>query len=234
MQDWTERRIVLAADSVGFRVNDMLVEGRVNTDPDAIRAIVNIRKGDPLFAFEPHEAKEMLEKLSWVKTAEVQRRLPDTIYVSLIERKPLALWQRDGRVSLIAEDGTVLTDNNIERFKDLLIITGKEAPTRAAALIQSLEAEPLIDKRTESASLIAGRRWDIHLDDGKIVKLPEDDLGYALRRLAAMQEEDRILDRDLLSIDVRERDRITVQTRPGEAQDYKAGFQPTSSSSGAL
>ncbi|MEM6780934.1 MAG: FtsQ-type POTRA domain-containing protein [Pseudomonadota bacterium] len=222
--EWAEFKMVNASGTLGFTAENVLVEGRMYTDPDAIRAIVNIQKGDPLFALNPAEAKDMLEKLSWVKSAEVQRRLPDTLYIELEERQPLALWQRNKRVSLIDREGKILTEQKLKRFKDLVIVTGKAAETEAENLIKHLNAEPTIRARTEAAAFISERRWDVKLKDGKTIRLPEDDIGFALHRLAKLDEEEGILDRAILSIDLRQRDRISVQTSPNSVENYKASY----------
>lgn len=210
----------------GFAVENILVEGRVYTDTDTLKAITNIQKGDPLFSFHPAEAQDMIEKLSWVRVAHVERRLPDTIYIGLEERKPLALWQREKRVSLIDEEGVVLTDHKLERFKDLMIVVGKQAPEKSPAFLKMLEAEPSIKERAEAASLVSDRRWDVKLESGAVVKFPEENLELALRRLAVTHEEEGILDKNVGVIDVREPDRITVRTKPGAVQEYKAGYNP--------
>ncbi len=210
----------------GFVVENILVEGRSYTDPDAIMAILNIKKGDPVFSFEPQPAQDMLNKLSWVKEARVQRRLPDTIYVGLVERKPMALWQYKGKVKVIDEEGETLTSDKLARFKDLLIVTGEDAPGRAYLLIEALDFEPDIQQRSESAMLVSGRRWDLTLTGGIKVRLPEEEIGFALRRLASAHEESALLDKDIKSIDLREAERIIVQTRPGAVQDYRATFEP--------
>ncbi len=223
--DWTWQKTMDVTADMGFAVRDILVEGRVYSDPDVLRALINIEKGDPLFSFDPEEARTLIEKIAWVKTAHVERRLPDTIYIGLVEREPLALWQKDKKLRLIDEEGEVLTDRNLKRFKALVIVAGRDAPEHAPALIATLAAEPALAKRVESASRIGARRWDLKLNDGTIVKLPEEDIGFALRRLAVAQEEDELLDKDIVSVDLRETDRIIVRTRPGAVQEYKAGLK---------
>lgn len=204
----------------GFAVNSILVDGREYTDSDTLKAMIGMERGAPILAFDPAVAKTEIEKLSWVKKAHVERRLPDTLYIRLEERTPLALWQRNKRLSLIDEEGVILTDQNLERWKDFLIVVGDDAPANAATLLEMLEAEPLVRARVEAATFVAGRRWDLRLKSGADIKLPEEDMGLALRRLAVNHEEEGILDKDVLSIDVREEGRITVRTKPGAAQDF--------------
>lgn len=217
--DWANYKIIQASANVGMRLDNLLVEGREHTNPDALKAIINIQKGDPLFALNPQEAKDMIERLSWVREAQVQRRLPDTIYIHLTERTPMALWQHDKELKLIDVDGHVITESNLKPFKNLIVLTGAQAPQHAFGLLNTLRAEPLVMERVESAMLVSSRRWDLRMDDGKIVKLPEDDLGYALRRLADMQEKEHILDRNVLAFDLRESDRIIVQSHPDADTD---------------
>lgn len=217
----------------GFAVKKIDVDGRHYTDVDTLKAMLNIEKGDPIFSFEPAKAKTLLEKISWVKTAHVERRLPDTIYIKLTERKPFALWQRNQKLALVDSDGVILTTENLQNFKDLIILVGDDAPKKASALLVMLQAEPLIEERVEAATLVGGRRWDLKLKSGADVKLPEDELGLALRKLATNHEEDGILDKNVLSIDVREGDRITVRTKPGAVQEFNAGATPTSATAGS-
>jgi cell division protein FtsQ len=220
---WTEDKIYRETADRGFVINNVLVEGRVNTDPDMLRALLDVNRGDPVFAFNPREAKDLIERLTWIKEAHVERRLPDTVYIGLRERVPLALWQDKGKIRLVDNEGVTLTDKNLGKFGDLLIIVGDDAPLHAPELVNMLGAEPDIRGRIEAATWVGERRWDLKLKNGMTVKLPESDLGLALARLSQAQDKDGLLDRDVTVIDVRESDRITVRTKPGAVEEYKGG-----------
>ena len=235
--DWVQNKIIATTAAMGFVVDDVYVEGRVHTDPAILKAIINVDKGSPLFSFNPADAKTFIERISWVETAHVERRWPGTIYIALEERKPIALWQKNKKLHLLDEKGAVIAANSLAPFKDLIIVLGEDAPKLAPALIADLMAEDTLFPRIESAMRVSGRRWDIALKNGLKIKLPEDDIGYALRTLAAEEESENILDKDLETIDLRDPSRMIVRTRPGAAQeyngayhDYKAGFQPASNS----
>lgn len=223
---WTHTKILNITADAGFKVNNILVEGREYTDPQVLKAIVNVEKGDSIFAFDPAHAKEMIGKISWVKDALIERRFPDTIYINIKERTPMALWQRNQRLSLIDTEGVVLTDDHIEKFKNYIVVVGDDVPAQAPKFIKLLLSEPEIVNKLEAASLKSGRRWDLVLKSGAVVKLPEEDTVLALRRLSQMQEEKQILDKDVKTIDVREPNRILVRTQPGAVQQYQAGFHP--------
>ena len=212
-----DRMIAWSVDA-GFTVQNVLVEGRVNTDADVIMAILNVDKGDPIMAFHTRAAREMIEKITWVKGGSVERRLPDTIYVNIIEHQPYALWQKDKKVTVINDEGKVLSRTNLSRFKKLLLVVGNDANTRARDIKTLLHAEPVVEVLVKSASYVSGRRWDLHLENGMVLKLPEHDAEMALSKIARFQIKDNILAKDIKIIDLRDPSRIVVEARPGAAK----------------
>lgn len=224
MGDWATNKTYEIAAANGFYVQDILVDGRHYTDRDVLLALLNTERGDPIFAFDPQEAKDMIERISWVKEAHVERRLPQTIYIGLIEREPVALWQNKKKVRLIDIDGVTITDTDIAPFKGLPIVVGETAPLVYPVLRPLLIAEPEINNRLEAVIRVGDRRWDMELKNGLTVKLPEENVALALRNLARMQTEDNIFGKDLTEIDMRVEGRVTVRTRPGAVQEYKASF----------
>lgn len=228
LYDWAHDQVMAMTAERGFIVQNIYVEGRQYTDAETLMAILNVEKGDPLFTFAPDEAKEMIEKISWVKSAHVSRQLPNSIFIELEERTPMALWQRNKQLSLIDTHGVILTDKNLGDFKDYIVVVGVDVPERAPDFMKLLAAEPEILNKIEAAKSISGRRWDITLKSGAVVKLPENEIPLALRRLAKMQEEENIMDKDISVIDVREMTRITVRTKPGAVHEYRANFNADS------
>lgn len=213
-REWVRARLVTFAANMGYRVQNLYIEGRQFTDPDIVRGVVNVRRGDPLFDFDPDTARDLLMKVSWVKDAVVRRQLPDTIYIHMTERQPMALWQQGGKVRVIDRDGTPLT-TDLRGFNTLPLVVGDGANIHAASLLDLIAAESTLATRVENALWVGSRRWDLMLNGGMVVKLPEDDLGLAIKRLADTQTREQILDKDLLVIDLREPDRVVVRARPG-------------------
>lgn len=229
--EWSRIKTIEITADAGFTVENILVEGRVNTDPDVLLGLVNVRKDDPLLSFQPNAAKELIERIAWVKSVKVERRLPDTIYIELEERQPLALYQKDKKLFLIDVDGETITDFGLNRFKDLLLVSGTGAPENAYTLVKNLNVEESLLPYIEAASFISDRRWDLKTHSGITIKLPAEDIGLALRRLALFQEDNQILDKELEHIDLRNQSRILVQAAPGKVQEYsinqfKAGYSP--------
>lgn len=224
VREWGRERLVYLAANMGYRIDNIYVEGRNYTEADLLRGIINMEKGDPLFAFDPATARDLLRKVSWIKDANVRRVMPDTIYIDITERQPLALWQFEGKVRVVDADGVVLT-SELKPFASLPLVVGEGANKKVSDLMALLDAEPDLKSRVEAANWVGDRRWDLTMKDGLLIKLPEDDVGLALRKLADSQHRDRLLDKDIALVDLREADRFVVRTKPGAVQEYKASFK---------
>jgi cell division protein FtsQ len=209
----------------GLEVQEVLVEGRNETDRAAVMAAIQVKSGDPIMKFDPEVARAGLECLRWVATATVERRLPNTVFVKLDERRPMALWQRDGKLALIDRDGEVLTERELGRYNNLLQIIGADAPKHAQELLGHLGTVPTLFQRVNSATRIGGRRWDLRLTNGVVIRLPESDIGGALHHLVDQEAKQPVLDRDIVAVDLRLPDRLVIQTSATAAQRRRAPEQ---------
>ena len=212
-----ERTLAMTVDA-GLGVRNVLVTGRERTPGADILAALDVDTGAPILAFDPEAARDAVAALPWVRNVVIERRFPDTIYLRLEERRPLALWQSDRSMRVIDADGVVLTENGLEDYAALPLVVGLGAPDHAGPLLEKLAARPAIAERVEAAILVSERRWDLRLDNGVNVRLPEKGIDEALLRLSEIEANNGLLDRDIVSIDLRIGDRLVVQTTPGASQ----------------
>lgn len=205
---------------LGLVVTDIQVEGRHTTDAATILAALDARYGTPILAVNPARAKQQLEALPWVRSATIERRLPGTIAVYLVERHPLAVWQHDGKQELIDQDGTVIPVTDLSRFAKLPTVVGDDQARHGAAqLIGLLSSEPDIFSRVSAAVLVGDRRWDVHIDGTIDVMLPEDDMAGAWSKLAELQRTSQILQRNVEVIDMRLPDRLVMRVTDTTSKD---------------
>ncbi len=197
--------------AAGLVVEEVLVEGRRETPRDAILSALRIRRGDPILALDPAAIRERLLGIGWIADARVERRLPDTLFLRIRERRPIAIWQRKGRFFLVGRDGVTITSRGIERYPRLKVIVGEDAPKYAAALLAMLSSEPDLMDRVVAAVRVGGRRWNLRLDNGIDVHLPEENAAEAWRRLARYEREHRLLQREIVAVDLRMPDRLIVR-----------------------
>ena len=65
--------------------------------------------------------------------------------IDIVERTPFALWQHDGRLSVISDDGAVLQGYVTPRFLKLPLVVGKGAETRAKDFLALLAHYPRVN-----------------------------------------------------------------------------------------
>lgn len=217
-------RALAASAALGLVVRDIEVEGRETTDAATIMAALAADRGTPILAVSPSLAKEKLEGLPWVRSAAIERRLPDTLMVRLVERHPLAVWQHAGKHELIDREGAVIPVKDLTRFARLPTVVGDDAASRAAALIDMLAREPELAARVTAAVRVDDRRWNLRIDNAIDVLLPETNPAEAWARLAAQERANTLLQRDIQTVDMRLPDRLVlrpVSPPPGEAAPAK-------------
>jgi cell division protein FtsQ len=191
-------RIADATAKLGLRVDHVVIEGRANTPEPLLRAAIGINHGEPILGFSLD-----VERLSWVDYATIERRLPSTVVVHLVERRPFAIWQYQGKFVLIDRNGQVVANQDVAQFKQLPLVVGRGAPEAAAPLIDALTDRPALLARVIGAVRVSDRRWNLALKGGINVMLPEGHEVAALDRLMALQQEHDLLDRPLEVVDMR-------------------------------
>lgn len=226
---YSANRLLDGTARLGLVVADIKVEGRETTDRDTILAALGAAPGTPILAMSPSRAREQLESLPWVRSAVVERRLPDTLYVRLVERKPLALWQHGGKLELIDRAGAVIPVTRLDRFAKLPMVVGESAARHAAELLDMLATEPDLASRVSAAIRVGDRRWNLRIDNAIDVLLPADAAASAWAQLARLERSSSILKRDVQVVDVRLPDRLFLRVGPEppakEAPTSKKGRQ---------
>ena len=203
------------AKRIDLRVETITIDGRQNTPEPLLRAALGVNVGDPILGFSVEAARQRIESLSWVEHVAVERRLPGTIYVAMAERRPFAIWQTQGKFVLIDRDGQTVTNEDVAAFGELPLVVGAGAPPHAAALLDQLAAAPDIKDHVAAMVRVGDRRWNLQLKNGTIVMLPEGHEDAALKRLHDLQTAQALLDRPLISVDMRLPDRLAVRTKQG-------------------
>ncbi len=208
----------------GLSVERLTIEGRNNASPQRLKEIIDVTPGEPILKVDLKRISDDLADIGWIEEARVERHFPNTIHINVKERTPVAIY-KDGRVrSLIDKDGFILSYSpaEINRFNSLITVSGDGAEFAAETLVRTLAAEPEIGQNVMFAQRQGDRRWDLTLKSGVQIFLPEKDYGLAIKRLSDINKSKKLLDKEILSIDIRMDDRLIVKTKPGAVKEYNA------------
>ena len=207
-----------AANAAGFSIAAVAVTGERHLSREEILAAAGVTAHASLLFFDVADGRARLLTNPWIAEATVQRYLPDRLAISISERVAFALWQKAGRVGVIASDGTVLEPYVLRRYADLPLVVGIGAETRAREFLAMLDRRPELRANVRACVLVAERRWNLRLKNGVDVRLPEFDVEQALDQLAALERDTKLSNRDITAIDLRLADRITVRLSDGALQ----------------
>lgn len=215
------QRLVAATSAAGFVVTRVYSEGRSLADERSLADALAPYYGKPILTVDLDELKSRVEKVSWVRSASVGRRLPDTLWVRLEEHRPIARWLDGKQQVLVSDAHEVVRVQDAARFKQLPLLFGKGAPERAEELLRLVAGEPVLVEHVTGARLVGERRWDVYLDGRVEVRLPEAAPETAWRRLAAEQHASALLDRAITAVDLRNPEWLTIEV-PEAAIQAKA------------
>ena len=207
-----------AANAMGMRIATVSLSGQRQVSREEIFAAAGVTENASLLFLDVADARTKLEAIPWIAEATVRKLYPDRLQITVTEREAFALWQFDGKVSMIAADGTVLAAKVEPRFAALPFVVGKGAAPRARDFLALLDAQPAIRDSVRAVIFVAERRWNLRLKNGIDVRLPETEVPRALAALARFDREKSLLSRDIAAVDLRLPDRLTVRLSDAAAQ----------------
>jgi len=213
------------ANSAGFRITSVAINGRKQLTQDEVLAIGGVNGHSSLLFLDAATLRDRLKANPWIADATVLKLYPGQLQIDIVERSAFALWQQDGRISVIADDGAVLEPYLSRRFVSLPLVVGKGAETRARDFLALLARYPQIKSVTKAAILVGERRWNLRIKDGLDVRLPENDVGNALAELSRLDKEEKLFSRDIVAVDMRLPDRLTVQLSDDAAKAREELFK---------
>ncbi|MGB8397370.1 cell division protein FtsQ/DivIB [Bradyrhizobium sp.] len=213
------------ANSAGFRITTVAINGRRQLSQDEVLAIGGVNGRSSLLFLDAAVVRDRLKANPWISDATILKLYPGQLKIDIVERSAFALWQQDGRLSVISDDGAVLEPYVSRRFAALPLVVGKGADVRARDFLALLDRYPQVRAVTRAAILVGERRWNLRLRDGLDIRLPENDVGNALAALSKLDREDKLFSRDIVAVDMRLPDRLTVQLSEDAARAREELFR---------
>lgn len=215
---WARGWLWPTAEFVGLTVQTIEIQGHRQDSEVALKAAAQVETGMPIFTMDVQAIQERISALPGVKFASVQTLLPNTVRIQVEEREPFALWQRRGELAVVDEAGAIITAQPDNRYVGLPLIVGQGAEKAAPALFAELEKYPELRKRIRALVYVAERRWNLSLEEGIDVKLPEAGINEALADFQRLEREHAMLEKDITMIDLRFSDRVIVRLSDGAAE----------------
>ena len=202
---------------MGFAMKRVEIKGAVHIRQIDVYNIVFDQPSTAMPLVDLEATRQRLLRFGWVRDARVSRRLPDTLVVDIVERRPAAIWQHNQRLALIDMDGVVLEAVRLDAMPDLPLLIGPAANLHAAELARLTQAAPNLKPAMAGASWVGGRRWDLRFQTGEVLALPEGEAAArkALTKFASMDQAVQLLGKGYVRIDMRDPKRMLIRL-PGD------------------
>jgi cell division protein FtsQ len=218
IQSFIKETAHATANAAGLRIATVSLSGERQVSREEIFAAAGVTDHTSLLFLDVADARAKLEAIPWIAEATVRKLYPDRLQITVTEREAFALWQVDGKVAVIAADGTVVSREVERRLAGLPFVVGNGAAGRARKFLAVLDRYPAIRDQVRASILVAERRWNLRLKNGLDVRLPDTDVEAALATLTKLDREKSLLTRDIMAVDLRIPGQITVRLSDAAAQ----------------
>ena len=205
-------------NAAGFAVGNITITGNERTSADAVHAALGFAEGDSIFTVDPQEVRTRLMELPWAADVVVRRSYPGSVAITLIEKRPFALWHDGTNILVVERSGAVILGQQPQSFAHLPVLLGEGAPQMAAPLIDALSEQRAVSARLRAAERVAERRWNLLLVGAVTVRLPEEGWENELAELERLIVDRGVLERDIEMIDLRYPDNYIFRLHNGDSR----------------
>lgn len=197
----------------GFRIRRVQIQGASPIATGDIVRAAGVFRDQPILGLDLRALRARVESVGWIKEARVIRLLPDTLVISVVQRRQMAVWQHEGRTVVIDDHGQVISEANPARFAKLPLVVGAGGAAAAPGILPVLAQRPKLMARMDALVRVDDRRWDLRMKDGSLIQLPAAGEEEALMQLEQLDQRSRILDLGFERIDLRNPDVVAVRPR---------------------
>ena len=199
----------------GIRFQNAYIIGNINIPEEDLQNLLEPLYNKPLFNIDLDKISEELLNNTWVEeVVAVSRKLPREIEIIIREKTPIALWQINQKFYLTDTNGDIIETKYLGNFKNLLHVVGEGANVYAQDLIDKLYKYPEIERNITSAIRKGARRWDLLMQNGTIIQMPESGFDNALEYLHKMNIEKRLQKEKIKFLDLRIKGKYYIEKIP--------------------
>ena len=216
----------------GLPIRSVTISGAHELHQNEVLKLAGIGAHRSLLFLDVAAVRKHLTDVPLIKEASVSKLYPSRLLIEIEERQPYALWQKNGAVSIVAADGTPIDDMHDKRFERLPLVVGEGANTHLDDYMAILQAAGEFRTRIRAGIFVSQRRWSLKTDNGIDIDLPETGAADAIARLAQLEHDGHILQKDILSLDLRIPGRVVARLTE-DATAARAAMLATKKKKGA-
>ena len=204
-----------------FLVNVMAIDGASIGISEDIREIVPIDFPISSFDLDLKQIQDRIAELPAVDRVTVRIRPGGIMQVTVRERDPVILWRTREGLDLVDTQGFVVAQAKTRQLHaEMPLMAGAGAENHVAEALALYSAAGPLAQRMRGVVRVGERRWDVVLDRGQRILLPEVGAVEALERVIALSQAQDMLARDIVTVDMRLADRPTIRISDRAVEEW--------------
>jgi cell division protein FtsQ len=199
-----------------FAVRHLEIIGAQHTTPGDLETVRQRYIGANLFNLDIARLRRDVSSLPWVSRVEIEKRLPDTLRVRVVERTPIALADSGGSIRYVDEQGTPFAGLSPSIGDADLPLIGSAQPAelpRCVAILRQVRAQDpeLYARISEIRALTPHGFAFFDRELHAFVYANEEDLSSKWRDLRAIVRAEHLARGDIAYADLRFNGQVVVK-----------------------
>jgi cell division protein FtsQ len=203
-----------------FAVRNIEIAGAVHTQRAALEAITRHYIGLNLFKIDIARVQSDLHALPWIQRIAIEKKVPNTLRIKVVERVPVALAMHDGTLRYVDASGVVcgelspaVGDSDLPIVRDDYEKQGGPELVRSVQFIDDLRAkDPIVYSRIGEVRPIAPRGFAIFDRDlDATIYANGDDVSSKFRDLYSIAQSEKLGRSQIEYADLRFSGRIVIK-----------------------
>ncbi len=196
------------SQKLNFSLKKIELQEQLKYCPSIRNLLGDIKPDTSIFLISITDIKTKLESLDCISSVNIEREYPDTIKIQVHEKQPIAIWQNEQNFYYITENGSVMSIRKLKNIEKFIVVAGSNAPIHTPGLVSFLELDQELMSQVTSAIWVGNRRWNIKLENGMLIKLPEINPEIAWNKFIKINNDAEFKEKNYKSVDLRIQDRI--------------------------
>ena len=148
---------------------------------DIEEKLSNIHKKN-IFFIKKEDIEELLKEIDFLEKIEVKRKYPNTVIIKIFETKPIAILFRNKVKYLLDSSSNLISFKDNINVNRLPSVFGEEAEKNFIYFFNQLKKNNFPNKQIKNFYYFQIGRWDLQLVNNKIIKLPDNNIDYAINK----------------------------------------------------
>jgi len=155
-----------------FLIKKIIINNTQLVKKSVIQERLNVMYKKNIFLIKRKYIQESLQKIDFLEKIEVKKKYPDTIIVSVIETKPIAIIYKNQKKYFLDTSSNLIPFSEIKDIKNLPNVFGEGSQKHLVNFVKKLEKNNFPINKIKSFSYFPIGRWDLQFENNKIIKFP--------------------------------------------------------------